>query len=633
MSDYKIIIVLSRHNISFEYILNGQTVPSHMPKGKWPAPLAFYASSKGMVVGAEAARAAKSGTNNAFDNYFDLLPTPTTYTFGGKTQPIRKIFLEGAETVFEDFFQSVLFGRNGQLFENRDKMPLYIVCEADVKDEERIHIQTLFTEAGYKHVEASYMNDSLAELAHNTYYSTYGARFMMAVWADGFDLSLALFDAQLGKTIARKLVPNLGRDPRISRLYSDLWAQISSCNPWLDAEREKAQLMDVAIDFMNSSKHNENRSVVLSDGMSYHVLLQRPPLFDSDESKLLRREIVDILSANGASRANTVLALRGIAATNKFFYGNVGDGWQVVNRTNIDLRNDALRLLLSQQNSEIVADQSLPSGSRESRGEAEAEQPSATPEQPQSREARGEAEAAQPSATPEQPQSPASQQLKDWQRKKKVLLAQTDGKARVKMYAEAISLCQDFLPTIPADAAFDPIRTEINSKIAVYQQNISAQQKPKPVKTPKTPAKPAAPAPQPAQRPVRIITGGISRQTKEPTPTTPRPTPAKPQPPKPQPPTGDGYRLIKEGKLRDARDWFKARNQSEVVAKLSKLIRDQVSIHQYLTKELPKLKAKFDKARVATILNDVVSYLAAAKELGFIDHDATSLLKELQKLK
>ena len=683
MSDYQIIIILSRHNISFEYILKGQKVPSHMPKGKWPAPLAFFATPKDVIVGHEAARAAKSGTDNAFDNYFELIRTDTTYTRGRATEPIRKIFLEGAEGVFEDFFQSVLFGRKGKLFENRDKMPLYIVCEADVKDEERIHIQTLFTEAGYKHVNASYMNDSLAKLAKQSF----DADYMLTVWADGFDLALDLFDARLGMQIAHKLVPGLGRDPRVDSLYHDIWGQIVSNNPYLDAEKEKPQLMDVVTEFMNSTKWDEYRTVVLSDQESYYLLLQRPQLLDSDESKLLRREIVDILSANGASRANTVLALRGIAATNEFFHGNMGDGWRVVNRTNIDLRNDALRLLQSngpipptppepspeqkklaelQKKWRKVRAEAIGLGSFKKFDEAIRLLSSFKEEIPSGAtfaalmkevdEAIAIAKKAKQEHGPAGPIVDDPKLLNDWKRKKKVLVAQADGKVRAKRYAEAITLCQDFLPTIPSSATFDFIRDEVSAKIAEYQQFIDAPQPPKPVKPVAPPPKPAAPAPQPPQRPmrvttstvskqtkepatpqppqrpVRIITGGISRQTKEPEPPKP-PVRTAPQPPKPTAPVSDGYRLIKEGKLRDARDWFKARNQSDVVAMLSKLIRDQKSIIQYRSKDLPKLKAKPDKARVAVILNDVVTYIAVAKELGFIDTDATSLLNELKKLK
>ena len=721
MSDYQIIIILSRHNISFEYILKGQTVPSHMPKGKWPAPLAFFATPKDVIVGHEAARAAKSGTDNAFDNYFELIRTAATYTRGRATEPIRKIFLEGAEGVFEDFFQSVVFGRKGKLLDNRDKMPLYIVCEADVKDEERIHIQTLFTEAGYKHVKASYMNDSLAALAKESF----DADYMLTVWADGFDLALDLFDARTGRIIAGKLVLKLGSDPRIEQLYHDVWGQIFSNNPYLDAEKEKPQLMDVVTEFMNSTKFDETQTVVLSDQQPYYLLLQRPQLRDSDESKLLRREIAEILSANNASRGNTALALRGIAATNEFFHGNMGDGWRVVNRTNIDLRNDALRLLLDgaptpppppgndeQKLAELQKKWGIVSAeasglSRAKKFEEAIHMLSAFKEEIPSgatfaallkevdeaiaiaKKAKQENGPARPTGDTSIVDSPVDDPklLNDWKRKKKVLVAQADGKGRAKRYAEAITLCQDFLPTIPAGATFDFIRDEVSAKIAEYQQLIDAQQPPKPVKPVAQPPKPApqppkpvkpvaqppkpapqppkpvkpvaqppkpAPqppqrpvrvttstvskqtkepaTPQPPQRPVRVITGGISRQTKEPEPPKP-PVRTAPQPPKPTALVGDGYRLIKEGKLRDAREWFKERKQSDVVAKLSKLIRDQVSISQYRSKDLPKLKAKPDKARVAAILNDVVTYIAVAKELGFIDTDATSLLNELKKLK
>ncbi len=680
MSGYKIIILLSRHNISFEFILDGQKVPSHMPKGKWPAPLAFFATDKGIIVGHEAARAAKSGTYNAFDNYFELISTDATYSSGSNTEPIRKIFLEGAEAVFENFFQSVLFNRNGKLFENRDKMPLYIVCEADVKDEERIHIKTLFTEAGYKHVSATYMNDSLAELAK----TKHEADYVLTVWADGFDLSLNLFDTHNGGIVEQKLVPELGRDPRVDRLYRNVWGQIVSNNSFLNAEIEKPQLMDVVTAFMNSPKYEEYQTVVLSDHEQYHVLLQRPQMLDSDESKRLRCEIADMLSRHGASRANTAIALRGIAATNEFFYDNVGDGWRLVNRTNIDLRNEALLQLLAKPSDaggtttstkpelpesgdttqtykpepdkqKLLAElkkkwrivsatakglwrvekfdiaisqlvkfkEEIPSGEIFAPVLKEVEV-AITMAQNELKRTPDNGGPTPPPSGPTPPPPDDDKLLKDWQRKKKVCLADANGKVRVGAPADAIKVCQDFLATIPTGDAFDNMRTEVRDKIAEYQKLLTPTKPEKaPTRPTVRPAKPTAKSPQPLAPTSVPPKPTVSKQSKEPTPA----------PPKSAAPTGEGYRLIKEGKLRDARDWFKEHSQSEVVKKLSKLIREQQSIRTYSTKDLPQLKAKRDKARLAEILNDVKSYIESAQELGFIDTDAYSLLKELHKLK
>ena len=68
---YKIVISISHHRISYEYWQrDGEDKLVPMPSGNWPAPLAFYCSDTGIIMGEDAVRAAHSGITNAFDNYF-----------------------------------------------------------------------------------------------------------------------------------------------------------------------------------------------------------------------------------------------------------------------------------------------------------------------------------------------------------------------------------------------------------------------------------------------------------------------------------------------------------------------------------------------------------------------------------
>ena len=82
---YKIIISISHHRISFEYWQrDGENKLVSLPNGNWPAPLAFYCSDTGIVIGEDAVRAAHSGITNAFDNYFERLVEDSSYTIGGQ---------------------------------------------------------------------------------------------------------------------------------------------------------------------------------------------------------------------------------------------------------------------------------------------------------------------------------------------------------------------------------------------------------------------------------------------------------------------------------------------------------------------------------------------------------------------
>ena len=106
---YKIIISISHRRISFEYwqMGSGEEKLLPMPGCEWPAPLAFYSSPTGIVVGEEAQRAAANGTKDAFGQYFEYLVTNETYSYGEQQKSIGKILLDAAETLFSRFFREV----------------------------------------------------------------------------------------------------------------------------------------------------------------------------------------------------------------------------------------------------------------------------------------------------------------------------------------------------------------------------------------------------------------------------------------------------------------------------------------------------------------------------------------------
>lgn len=102
---YKIVISISHHRISYEYWQrDGEKRLVPMPDDNWPAPLAFFCSGTGIIVGEDAARAAHTGIANAFDNYFERSTGDGFYTIGGQTKPIRYLLLDVSESIFRDFF-------------------------------------------------------------------------------------------------------------------------------------------------------------------------------------------------------------------------------------------------------------------------------------------------------------------------------------------------------------------------------------------------------------------------------------------------------------------------------------------------------------------------------------------------
>lgn len=426
---YKIIISISHRRIAFEYWQrDGGDKLVAMPPAIWPAPLAFYCSSEGIEIGDTAERAARRGTSNAFDNYFDQLREDKYYTLGSQRKPIANLLLDAAEFVFRDFFRNILFNRAESLIDNRANMPLTIVCESDITDNERAFLASLFRDNGYEKSKVVDYERYVRQFVNENLSREYDVNKALVAWTEGEDLSLTLFDLKSENAGEKTILKGLGIDPRIDIVKNKIWEDIIGQIRWVDRKNEETIIADIAADFINSAEPFVTKWLTLSDGETEcSISLNRNfiDLLQCDESKEIKHNLNNFLLKNGVvDRREVLLLLRGATANNTYFIENLNCAFAHVVKSDKKLRENTMRLLIADNE--------------------ECRQTIATEPRPQ------------------EPSVSSTISLKRFERKWRELRAEIVGKQK----DTAIAILDDFVEEIPKSRDFEDLTTKIKAKIA-----------------------------------------------------------------------------------------------------------------------------------------------------------------------
>lgn len=463
---YKIIISISHHRISYEYWQrDGENKLVPLPNGKWPAPLAFYCSDTGIVIGEDAVRAAHIGTANAFDNYFERLTESSSYTIGGQTRPIRNLLLDASESIFRDFFKQVLFNRFGSLSDNRANMPLTLVCESDIKPNEKALLQGLFKDSGYHRVSVVGYDRYIKRYISESLSKEYVCDKVVVAWAEGPDLTFSIFDVKSDSDPIVKSFTNLGVDPRKDYVEQIIWERIVRQNPYLQRAQEQDAISKVATDFLSSSRPLVHDTILLSDGRAYYYGLNRSSIdfIPYTDGISVKDTLEQFLQENGISnRSRVLMLLRGHIAGNSYFEQNLSPGFSKVIKTDKRLRENTMNLIIS----EISPT------------------PGPTPPPP--------------------PPPPPPVDNRAIKRKWRQIRAEAKGKRDRGSHPEvALQMLKDFLSECQAVSGVEDIIAEIENEIVQTEKVLSAKVvEPKVVHPRKDPdAKPKPPKPKPGKAP------------------------------------------------------------------------------------------------------------------------------------
>lgn len=350
---YKIVISLSHRHISYEYWLrDGEDKLLPMPGGNWPAPLAFYCSQKGIIIGTDAEGAAHSGTANAFDRYFERLREGGTYQYGGQSKQIGNLLLDATETVFRDFYSNILFNRYGSIAENRANMPLLIACETDIEPNEKAYLTSLFKDSGYGRMRVVDYETYIEQYINESLSKDFSYDNVLVAWSEGFDLRFTLFQTTPKAQKQHLLLNGLGIDPRLDYVKNLIWTDIAGQNPWLNYETEMAAIETAAVEFLNSNQPLVSQSLTMSDGHNYKYRLERTRVdyIPNEESVTIKKQLEQFLKNTGiGDRSKTLLLFRGSVAGNSYFEQILSPGFLGKIRSDDKLRGRTMKFLLDEQ--------------------------------------------------------------------------------------------------------------------------------------------------------------------------------------------------------------------------------------------------------------------------------------------
>lgn len=659
---YKIIISISHHRISFEYWQrDGENKLVPLPNGNWPAPLAFYCSDTGIVIGEDAVRAAHSGTINAFDNYFERLVEDSTYTIGGQTRPIRNLLLDASESIFRDFFRHVLFNRFGSLSDNRANMPLTLVCESDIKPNERALLQGLFKDSGYNRVRVvdydRYINRYINESLSNEYVCD---RVVVA-WAEGPDLTFSIFGVNNDTAPIIKSFENLGIDPRMKYVEKMIWDRVIGQNPWLQKSNEEDAISKAAYDFLSSSLPLVNDTILLSDGQQYHYSLIRNTIdyIQNSDGVSIKDTLEQFLRENGiTNRSRALLLLRGIVAGNSYFEQNLSPGFSKTIKTDKKLRDNAMNLIISEVIPSIDIEQIvveptvLVNPPQESDNQAKIREISKKWRQVKA-EANGKQrggqievalqilkdflsecqnisgadtilseisdEIAKYNVTPE-PAVVNHDLIKSFERQWREVKATAKGKIRSGNLSDARSILQKFLNTVQNESGTDTLSASIKNELSVIAAIEPKQSKSKHKDGDIHPNGKWVWVASAANGngDWRVIGGRIHNQTKQDKESVSEKK-------------IDGNSLIAQGKLKEARDWYRSQNNNTMARILSDIIRSQKGV-ELRKASFEEYRKSRNREQISRIIKEIEEYIDLCEKAGLNYSEYKNLLADYRKI-
>lgn len=327
MDKFRVVITVSHRSISMEYWQEGVSASLRPVNGaKWPAPLAVYCSSDGIVIGTGALQACMSRQPEAYNDIFALIRQGgLRFNFKGEQYEIQKLLLVAVESYLARFLRETLFSRCGTLEDNRAGMPLVLALEGDITEEEKLYLRDLFLSAGYRNLHIMEYD----RIAADHFAATTARPRVLVVWSDGHDLAFSLYDRADTSTGTRRLLPGKGRDPRLKVLTDKMWDDIAP-NAWLLTRDDLQETLEREAALFLSSGAPEKEGVVSFDGSDYSYFInnQTATTLRVEQTREIRGALAAFLEENGCSDpAYIQLVLRGDAADNDYFASTLSHGF------------------------------------------------------------------------------------------------------------------------------------------------------------------------------------------------------------------------------------------------------------------------------------------------------------------
>ncbi len=275
--NYCILIELSRHTIAFSYSRDdgkNQFIPYGDELVK---PLAIYSSGNELRIGNFAAEEARAGKVGAYDNIFEAIKKPASFTYRGTQYPLNKLLLFGIEQCLRDFFDSILYGIEGQLEQNTARVPICLLMSSELNDNEQAYVINLLRNAGYSN--SSYLDyDSLVldyvrtSLANNIE----RAVFVSTTGNDLFVECLDVQDAMPPRRVFDLSAKGAGKNPQIDQIVKLIWQDIQYDENSMNLVFDEClpELQNQAQNFLASGELMCQNAIIFN-GHSFEYFLSR----------------------------------------------------------------------------------------------------------------------------------------------------------------------------------------------------------------------------------------------------------------------------------------------------------------------------------------------------------------------
>lgn len=322
--------------------------------------------------------------------------------------------------------------------DNRANMPLTLVCESDVKPNERALLQGLFKDSGYNRVRVVDYDRYINRYVNESLSNEYVCDKVVVAWAEGPDLTFSIFGVNNDTAPIIKSFKNLGIDPRRKYVEKMIWERVIGQNPWLQKSNEEDVVSKAASDFLSSSLPLVNDTILLSDGQQYHYSLNRNTIdyIQNSDGVSIKDTLEQFLKENGiANRSRVLLLLRGIVAGNSYFEQNLSPGFSKVIKTDKKLRDNTMNLIISEVTPALEPEQIIVDP---------------------------------PVFINPQKDKDNQEKIRELSRKWRSIKAEANGKQRGGQTEVAIQMLKDFLSECQAISGVDNVITEIYNEIAKY---------------------------------------------------------------------------------------------------------------------------------------------------------------------
>ncbi len=452
---FYVLITLSKRSIAFNYYRDDSDGHAIRPfDGLWPAPLAVYSHGSAMEIGENALKAAKRGSEGAFTNIFELAQQEGTFDFNGNRYPYNKLLFHAIEFALRHFLKSTLFNISGDLETNRATMNISLNFGPDMEDKDKLYVRQLLKDGGYGNVHELDYN----RMAVDALKDSFSKPNVLIVNSDGEDLYCRLYDREslAPRSSAVSCLAGCGKDPRLDRVINKIKEDIAEENPWADFDASMDLISAAAQSFLDSNRTSINANLQLSDGNRCSYYLTRTGLDSiATNDHNFRTELKSAMDVLNVDPSLTAVILKGNTC-NQYFRTQFGYLFNQISEIKGTV-DEKVRTRIIQHLESQTDDRS----------------PAVTPSKQKT------------IPEPIQPTSLPNVDMRVWNRKKREILAEAKGKARMPNYnyTGAVDILKQFMleahqaGVSDFDVELNPFLAEWQSKVKVVETKRQDPQK------------------------------------------------------------------------------------------------------------------------------------------------------------